>query len=358
MERLQPIPSPPGHLIREFCHRVLPVAVFATAICFTAFLWNRRFTGTTTFGEVEPIRASIVSVEGGTISELRVDRFQTVTNGQVIAVVQLIDPDAVRSDLEVVRADLQLLRSRMSLDEARNDQNVASLRAQWLEARVDLATAKVNLDNAQREFDRAQKLHEDKILSDSEFEDAAGNRDNFAVEVAERTAVVAGFAEAVQRLSESHQKEESGSIDAITQSLQAQEERLRHQKEVKLRATMDGVVRSISHRVGERLPAGTALAEITATRSERIIGYIRQPLILEPRPGMPVEIRTRGPQRQTATSKVVSVGVDLELVVSPLRLRGFDNSTERGLAFAVELPPSLDLHPGELVDLIVHPLAE
>lgn len=358
MERLEPIPSPPGHLIREFCHRFLPVAVFAIAICLTAFLWNRRFTGTTTFGEVEPIRANIVSADGGTLSELFVDRFQSVTNGQVIATLQLLDPEAVRTDLAVLRSDLQVLKSRMSLDEARNAQNVESIRAQWLEARVDLATAKVNLENARREVDRLQRLRVDKIVSDSEFEAAESLRDSLAAEVTERTSVVAGLSEAVQRLVDSHQREESGNLDVITQSLVAQEQRLRQQQDHKLRATMDGVVRVINHRPGERVPAGAIVVVLTANRSERIIGYIRQPLVLEPRPGMPVEIRTRGPVRQTATSKVLNVGVDLEMVVSPLRLRGFDNSTERGLAFSVELPPSLNVHPGELVDLVVQPVAE
>ncbi|MBL9138736.1 MAG: HlyD family efflux transporter periplasmic adaptor subunit [Verrucomicrobiales bacterium] len=358
MERLEPIPSPPGHLLREFCHRFLPIAVFTGAICLTTLLWNRRFTGTTTFGEVEPIRANIVSAEGGTLSELLVDRFQTVTNGQVLATIQLLDPDAVRTDLAVLRSDLQVLKSRMSLDEARNAQNVESIRAQWLEARVDLATARVNLENARREVDRLQRLRTDRIVSDSEFEAAESLRDALTAEVTERSSVVAGLSESVQRLADANQREEMSNLDVISQSLQAQEQRLRQQQDQKLRATMDGVVKVINHRPGERVPAGEVVVVITATRSERIIGYIRQPLVLEPRPGMPVEIRTRGPVRQTATSKVLSVGVDLEMVVSPLRLRGFDNSTERGLAFAVELPASLNVHPGELVDLIVQPLAE
>lgn len=358
MDPLEPIPSPPGHHVREFCHRFLPVLAFIGAAVTSAFLWDQRFATTTLFGEVEPIRADVTVLEGGTLTRLDVERFQVVTNGQLLGTLQCLDPDTVRNELAVLRSELEVMRSRMALDEARNEQNVESLRAQWLESRVDLATARVHLENARRDLERAERLRAEHILSDSEYDIALSLRDSLEVEVRERTAAVEGLGASLERLTALNQRDRGGTVDLIAQSIGAQERLLDQQRLVSLRAPMAGTVKIINHRPGERVPAGAVVATITATHAERIVGYVRQPLTLDPRPGMPVEIRTRGPHRQIAHSRISGVGSDLELVLSPLRLRGFDNSVERGLAFFVDLPPELQVHPGELVDLVVRPQAQ
>ena len=45
MNHLKRIPSPPGHLVREFCHSTLPIVAFLAAGLGTAYLWNERFAG-------------------------------------------------------------------------------------------------------------------------------------------------------------------------------------------------------------------------------------------------------------------------------------------------------------------------
>lgn len=355
MDSLEPIPSPAGHHLREFCHRFLPIVVFALASVATGVLWSQRYAATTLFGEVEPIRANVTSLEAGTLLRFDAQRFQIVTNGQILGVLQCVDPETAGTELAVARAELEVMRSRMALDETRNDQNVEGLRAQWLEARVNLATAQVNLENARRELQRAQQLRTEHILSDSEYDLAVSLRDSLEAEVRERTATVAGLAAAVERLTNTTRDDRGGAVNIVAQSLTAQAHLLDQKREINLRAPMTGILKVISFRPGERVPAGSVVATVTAVHAERIVGYVRQPLSLEPRPGMPVEIRTRGPHRQIANSRITGVGSDLELVVSPLRLRGFDNAVERGLAFFVDLPPELRVHPGELVDLIVRP---
>jgi hypothetical protein len=85
---------------------------------------------------------------------------------------------------------------------------------------------------------------------------------------------------------------------------------------------------------------------------------MRQPISVEPRIGMSVQVRTRGFTRQSASATIRKVGSDMELVMSPLRLRGLAKNEERGLPFVVDLPPGLQVHPGELVDLILQPKAK
>lgn len=354
-DRLEPIPSPPGHFAREFCHRFLPVLVFAGAGLTTALLWNQRFTGTQLFGEVEPIAANVTSLEGGTIIDLHVERFQMVTNGQVIATVQTTDPEIAQSELAALRADLEIAKAKLSLDETRNDQDLEAVRVRWLEARVALATSQVTLENAGRERQRADQLFEQKILSEAEHDAAVSLHVALQAEVKERTALVDGLHTMVNRLEGSNHQDRRTTTEALSQAIAVQEQKLQLAREVKIRAPMDGMVKSLQHHAGERIAPSTAIATITSPHSRHIVGYVRQPLVIEPQPGMPIEIRTRGPKRQIVSSTILSVGSDLDLVVSPLRLRGFDNSVERGLAFLVALPSDLQVHPGELVDLVVRP---
>ena len=355
MDRLEPIPSPPGHLLREFCHRALPVLVFAAAGVGAVCLWNQRFTGALLYGEVEPIRANVTTLDAGTVVELHVQRWQSVTNGQLIATLEVVDPEAVGRSVEVLRSELHVLRSRMALDESRNDQNVEALRVRWLEARVELATARVALGNAQRDLERSKRLFDERILSAAEFDNVESVHEALVVEVGERSRLADGLQASIERLEGSLRKERTDSLDVLGQSLAAQERQLAQEGTKNLRAPMDGIVRSVAIAPGVRIPANTVVAEITAPKSERIVGYVRQPLSVEPRPGMPVEIRTRGTLRQVGQSQITSVGADLELVASPLRLRGFDNAVERGLAFSIPIPPEIQVHPGELVDVVVMP---
>lgn len=354
-ERLEPIASPPGHFAREFCHRFLPVLVFAGAGVATALLWNQRFSGTQLFGEVEPITASANTLEGGTLLDLQVERFQTVTNGQVIATLLTTDPDLTQQELAAMRAEVEIAKAKLAIDETRNDQDLEGVRMRWLEARVSLATARVTYENARRELERAHQLFAQKILSEAEHDSAQSLHDALQAEVKERTTLVEGLQTIIARLESANRDDRHGSTEALAQAVAIHERQLLIGREIKIRAPIAGMIKTIAHRAGERVPASTTLATITSPQSTHIIGYVRQPLVIEPHPGMPIEIHTRGPKRQVVTSTILSVGGELELVTSPLRLRGFDNAVERGLAFMVALPSDLEVHPGELVDLIVRP---
>lgn len=353
MDPLEPIPSPPGHLLREFCHRALPVLAFVAAGAGAAYLWGQRFTGTRVPGEVEPIQANITTLEGGTLVQLHVERWQEVTNGQPIATLQVIDPDAVGRSVDILRSELYLLRSRMSLDESRNDQNLESLRVRWLEARVQLATSRVQLENAKRDLERVKQLFEAKVVANSEFDDAQAVHDALVVEVAERSQLADGLDDALKRLDASNREGRSTALDVLGRSLSAQETQLQQEGTVHLRAPMDGIVQTLAATPGERIAAGAIIATVSSPKSSRVIAYVRQPLALEPQPGMPVEIRTRGVVRQVGQSEIANVSRPLDLISSTLRLPGFDSEIERGLAFSVPIPADLNVHPGELVDVVV-----
>jgi multidrug resistance efflux pump len=371
MESLPKIPSPPAHRWREFRIRVMPVVVFFAALCTVVVLWKDHLAAPTVMGEVEVVKADIKSEKVGTLANLSVTRFQMVTNGQILAKLITADDEALTASLDVIEADLKLMRARMSQDQVRNDLNYELLRMEPLKEQVLLATTRVKLREAESEYQRVLKLYQDKIVSEALYDAAKNLKDALQAEVQTREDLVANLKQAVQDNrfvigsaggTASGHSPNAADKDVVEAAIAAQEAKLRLAREpVLLRATMDGIVSYVYHRDGERILPGDPVVTVTSTRPQHVVGYLRQPRPFDPTPGTPVIIRTRGPVRQEVVSFIVSPAVEspieMQRLTSPLRMRGFDNSMERGLPFLVAvpsvLPADMRLHPGELVDLIV-----
>src|ERR1035437_2196852 len=119
-ENLKPIPIPPKQRWREFRVAYLPALMFLLLLLVIGWMWTRYVQPSTIIGEVETVRANVISIAAGTVQELKVDRLQSVTNGQELAVVTLLDPDQINAELGAIEADLRLMKARMDLDKTRN----------------------------------------------------------------------------------------------------------------------------------------------------------------------------------------------------------------------------------------------
>ena len=236
---------------------------------------------------------------------------------------------------------------------------------------MDLAAAGVRLQFADSELQRVAKLFEEKIVPQgipqgpnqngvTGYEVALRDRDALRTEVEERTKLVTEMEQKLHDLKVPDNWENpQATSPAISAAVAVQDEKLRlteaQLNPITLKCPMDGMVSKIYHRSGETIVAGDPIITLTASRSQHIIGYLRQPLPFEPKSGDPVKIYTRRPHRQVATTQILQVGVQMELVTAPMRLRGYSAAMERGLPVLLSLPPGLELHPGELVDLMVNP---
>ena len=100
--------------------------------------------------------------------------------------------------------------------------------------------------------------------------------------------------------------------------------------------------------------AGTPIATITATNSDRIIGYLPANFPIEPHLGLPVLVRTRAVKRRTGRAQIIGVSPNLESItnalVAPLVLRNA-SLAPLGRVVSVSLPPGMPLRPGEPVDV-------
>jgi hypothetical protein len=98
--------------------------------------------------------------------------------------------------------------------------------------------------------------------------------------------------------------------------------------------------------------AGELILTLSGDRPERVIAYVRQPINIDLRVDMPIEVRSRGRNHEAGRGRVLAVGSQLEPVLPELLPRGTSsNVVEYGLPFLVSLPYGLGVLGGEAVDL-------
>jgi multidrug resistance efflux pump len=352
MERLEPIRSPFGYRWREFRINLVPVIVFFTVLGLVAVSWKHYIAAPSVIGEVENARVNLIHTQPGLLAELNVERFQKVTKAQVIGRLYTLDPEQLKASVAAIEADVKVLKARMAVDEERNELNYEQLRLDSLARRAELAIARANLQQAELELQRVTQLHKEKVASDFEFDVATRDRARLVSEVSEKEKLLTHVEQSLGRLSPGPRQNPKAEL--FSAAIQAQENRLMLlEGPLLLKAPIDGVVSFINHRPGERVMAGDPILTISPEHSDRIIGYLRQPLSSVPKVGSPVKVRTRGPARQTGIAKVLQIGGDMQPITAPMRIRGYDTSQERGLPFLVEVPAGMAVVPGELVDLIL-----
>ena len=123
---------------------------------------------------------------------------------------------------------------------------------------------------------------------------------------------------------------------------------------IALTSPLEGVVTKISKIPGEIVAAGEPILTISAPQPDRIIGFLRQPMIIEPKEGMVVEVRPRARIKGTFESRIEKIAPQLAPIRGSLLPVG-QTRLELGLPIIIAMPDKLKLYPGEIVDLTIHP---
>ena len=186
----------------------------------------------------------------------------------------------------------------------------------------------------------------------TDVDEACTQAEAFRVEAEGRAKLVAQME---QRFNEVFARDNApeGSNSPIAAALAAQEQELTLlEKPTTLKAPIDGIISAVHLRPGEKVVAGQPIVTITSPTAERILGYVRAPVSVQPEVGMHVEIRPRTVKRLLGLGQVLAVGVQMEFI-SPARfVSGMSSNVfEQALPFVVSLPAELKLLPGQVVDL-------
>jgi multidrug resistance efflux pump len=359
------IPIPLPQRWRNARQQILPALVFVSALGLVGLLWKDHTASRVMIGQAEPVLSNVSCYKPGVLAELNVTRFQKVKAGDPIGKIMVADPKILTSSLAVIQAEIESLRANMRpvAFQQHNAMNYDQLRLDWMKQRTQLAAARVNLELAGTEFRRTDELFKDKIVAERVYDQAKAGRDRLKSEVENLTNLVDEGEKNIQMLQLTNSNELSKvSIDPLRAAIAVQESKL-HLTEAELSpitvyAPIDGIISTIFHRAGESVTPGQPIVSVATLNPVRIVGYLRPPISDEPKPGMEVEVRTRGLPRTVGLAHIVEVGTQLEAVpailLGPMKLA----NTELGLPVEINLPASLKIRAGELVDIVLLSKAE
>jgi HlyD family secretion protein len=339
-----------------------PALIFIAILVFLVLLWKNYASAPTLVGQAEVVPANISSYKPGMLAQLTVNRFDKVKAGDTIGQVLVTDPKILASSLAVIQAEIEEIRVSQTpvAAEQRLAMEYSEVRLHWMAQRAELGVSKADLLVAQADFHRTEELFKDKIVSERAYDLAKAKQESLQNKVDELARSVDDQGRRVESLQPTNTALISRVSDDPLRAAIAVEESKLHLTEaelnpIALRAAVDGMVDVIYHRVGEAVTAGEPIVEIAPFNAVRIIGYLRPPLLEEPKLGGRVEIRTRGPHRQIGAAQIIEVGTQFEPLPAALQIPVKMANTELGLPLSVSVPPSLRIRPGELVDMTLVP---
>lgn len=354
-ERLAPIPTPSTQVWRQLRLQYLPVVVFFGGIVAAFLLWTRWVAPPTLIGEAEAIRTELRAAQTGTLTELNVELLQAVKAGQPLGRVSVSDPRVLDASLAVIRAEVEVLRTT-------TDMNFERLRLDWMSKRVEQVSLQSELQATEATLARMAALHKIKLVTDEEYDQTRLARDGIAARLKAQSELISRIEPELQPTDVGASRTiPSAAVEGLRAAMKQKDEQLRlieaQLSPLPLVAPIDGVITQVLRRSGEVVTGAEPILQISSPRSERIIGFLRQPLPVEPKPGMEVEVRTRTLQRRVATGRIAQVGQQLEPVsptlLAAMRLPIPTIPTDLGLRVHVTVPPELAIRPGEYVDLII-----
>ncbi|HTI99473.1 MAG TPA: HlyD family efflux transporter periplasmic adaptor subunit [Dongiaceae bacterium] len=355
-----PVPIPFALRVRHAQRTLLPLVVFGGLITIVAVLWQRNIAAPTMVAQAESVVTEVSSGKTGLVAGLNVSRFQHVHAGDTIGHVITNDPKLIEASLAVIHSELDMLRANLKpiVAQQRNAVDYAQLRIDWMRERVGLASARVNLQLAEAEFHRNEQLFADKVLSVTEMDISRANFQALQQQVLELDKLVVDGEQSFSNMQASVGRDISQISDEpmrVAVALQDAKLRLTETQlsPVDLQAPIDGVIMAVLRRSGETVTAGQPIVTIAATTPARIVGYLRTPLAEDPRPGMTVQVCTRGLHRETGKAQILEVGAQLEPLPAALQSGAKLAGVELGLPVDVSVPPNLKIRPGEVVDVIL-----
>lgn len=362
-DRLPPIPTPRAQLMRQVRLQYVPVVVFLLGLLSAGVIWTRWVAPPTLVGEAEALRADVRSTQAGMLRGEPIALMQPVTAGQLLGSVMVAEPNVIAASLAVIRAEIEMIRTTMDpiVGQQRALIDFERLQLDWMAARVKLASLQAELQLAERNLARTASLFANRMVTDEEFDAVKSLRDSLASQLELQSELVARLEPGIRSFAAGGALEVKAPELGLQAAIKSQEEQLRlteaQLQPVSLVAPIDGVVTLVLRRPGEMVAVGEPILQISANKSERVIGFLRQPLPTIPTPGMAVELRTRTFERRIARSIVSEVGAQLEPIpvtlLGAMRLPLADAPAELGLRIHVAPPPGFLIRPGEHVDLIL-----
>ena len=359
MDSLPPIPTPIRQKWREIRIQVMPVFTFLLAVAGLVLMWHSYVLPASVIGQVEVLQASITAKDDGIVAALTVDRYDTVTSNQVVGVLTLAsgEPEVLQTALDAQEADYLLKKRQIDVGLTRNVDLYARNQITLMAQEAQMLEAEADLKFRQADFDRNLSLYRDgsnSIVAQQNLEISKRDRDIASHKLENAKKAYARFQQFMQELEKTALVTISTNDPVLDADFKAQREKLlARTKPVELKIPMDGKVSDILKRPGERVVKGDVILTVSQITSDRIVGYVRQPIARHPTTNDTVLVRTRTNQRLAVPGHIIQVGPSL-ITVDPVLLSPDTRRREVGLPILISLPSGgLQLMPGEFVDITI-----
>jgi len=352
------IPTPFSTIWREVRIKVIPLFVFVGVGVACYYLWGQMGRGSSVPGVGEGVRSMVASPYVGILQQVYVEPFQWVEQGQPLARIAPVDPQA---KLDLLQSELQLTRIR--LEPSQSDQNAVSyerLRFDWLRLKQELAMARVNLKIADGTAGRYENLVKDNLVSREVYEISVGARELYEAEISTKSEAIAEIEGRMKELRGLGEPQSPGTNQNTIELIARLESRLAaaetNWSPITLVAPISGMVQVIYRHSAEYVVEGEPLMSISSARSDRVIAYLRQPYPLDPEIGMEAEILTRTRKPKRFTSKISEIGAQIETITNSLAFIKQGSMVDEGLPVVFLVPMDAHIRPGEIVDVILRPI--
>ena len=355
----RPIPIPFSERLRTWRSGVAPPLVFLGLCGVIAWLWQGHVQPMSLTGEVEAVRARVVSPMDGTLVRLEARAQRRVEEGDELAWILPGQARLAAARLAVVGAEIERITATLDplMTRRRVEFDHLALHLDLMSQRVNLAEEQARRPSLAAALQRARDLHARGGGSLAELEQAEAARDALEASISGREELIARLEADLNQLDPASWDEEAvdgeGGLDPVRAEIAVQEAQLRLIEEelapLVLRAPMSGVANFSNVVVGEYVSSGEVIGHIEAESGARIVAYLSPPLSFQPEVGMPVEILTRETRPRRGRSEVVAVSAQYQPMPQPGNVMGMRQ--ERGLPVFVSLPDGVDLRPGEPVNL-------
>jgi multidrug resistance efflux pump len=362
---LAPIPTPPAQRWKEFRLLYLPRTAFVVGTIVVAILWSHWVAPATLVAEAEVTHRDVRAPQAGVLVGLNVDMLKSVKAGEVIGRVASVNPLLLEADLNVIRAELVMVATTMAgaTDKFKMALDFESMQLNWMNHRVSVASLQGRLQIAEADLVRGEELFKQGLVTEANIQQLRVQRESLTKQLEQEQQLMAHLEPIVHAFAPKDASDaDLATKNALDAALKVQDAKLhvaeQQLKPLALVAPIDGVVSMLARHNGEGVTAGEVVVRVTALTSDRITGFLRQPMAFVPKPGMKVELLTRGSPRTQTESKVLEVGPAMEPIsatlMAAMRLPK-SPPPPPGLRLQIEVPRGFKLVPGEFVDVVVKP---
>ena len=268
----------------------------------------------------------------GYVTEVQVQDFQTVTQGQVLAT---IDDRIYRQKLEQARAALHAAQASL----ANSAQSQTSARGSVAQTQASIAGAQAGVTKAQADHDRARTLFAGGWVAQAQVDVT-----RTALQAAQAQLAAARASEGIAETGVTSAVVSRGSLEAAVENAQAQV----HLAEIdlantRITAPRAGRLGEISVRQGQQVAVGTQLMALVPDRIWITANY-KENQLRDIRVGQPVELSVDALGGRTLTGRVEQIAPATGSEFSVIRP---DNATGNFTKVAQRVPVRIALDPGQ-----------